>query len=72
LTRREKMWVIARYGTRAQAAIRHALANPDLSTVVVGVTGLEQLDEALAAVQAGPPLPGAALDEVEGCCQEGF
>ena len=60
-----------RYGTRAQAAIRHALANPDLSTVVVGVASLEQLDEALAAFEAGP-LPEPALAEIEACYGEGL
>ena len=60
-----------RHGTRAQTAIRHALANPDLATVVVGVASLEQLDEALAAFGAGP-LPGPALDEVEACYGEGL
>ena len=59
------------HGTRAQAAIRHALANRDLSTLVVGVASLEQLDEALAAFEAGP-LPGAATAEVEACYGEGL
>lgn len=58
------------HGTRAQAAIRHALANADLSTLVVGVAGLGQLDEALAAFGAGP-LPGAAMTEVEAAYVEG-
>lgn len=49
-----------RYGARAQTAIRYALANADLSTIVVGVETLEQLDEALAGIAAGP-LPEAAL-----------
>ena len=51
------------YGTEAQTAIRYALANPDLSTIVVGVATLEQLDEALAGIAAGP-LPEAALAEL--------
>ena len=59
-----------RHGTRAQTAIRHALANPDLSTVVVGVASLGQLEEALAAFEA-EPLPDAALAEVEACYDEG-
>jgi L-galactose dehydrogenase/L-glyceraldehyde 3-phosphate reductase len=54
------------HGTRAQTAIRHALANPDLSTVVVGVATLDQLDEALAALAMGP-LPGEALAALEEC-----
>ena len=59
------------HGTRAQAAIRHALANRDLSTLVVGVATLGQLDEALATFEAGP-LPGAAVAEVEACYAEGL
>ena len=58
------------HGTRAQTAVRHALANPDLSTVVVGVASLGQLDEALVAFEAGP-LPAAAMAEVEACYAEG-
>ena len=52
------------HGTPAQAAIRYALANPDLSTVVVGLATLAQLDEALEAFAAGP-LPAEALEELE-------
>jgi D-threo-aldose 1-dehydrogenase len=52
-----------RYGTRAQTALRYALANADLSTIVVGVESLDQLDEALAGIAAGP-LPEAALAEI--------
>ncbi len=59
-----------RHGTRAQTAIRHALANPDLSSVVVGVASLAQLEEALAAFEAGP-LPEVALAEVKACYGEG-
>jgi L-galactose dehydrogenase/L-glyceraldehyde 3-phosphate reductase len=58
-----------RYGTRAQTAIRYALANADLSTVVVGLATLEQLDEALEAFAAGP-LPQAAMAEIETCYGE--
>jgi aryl-alcohol dehydrogenase-like predicted oxidoreductase len=49
---------------RAQPAIDHALANPDLSTAVIGAASLMQLDEALATLETGP-LPGSALAEVE-------
>lgn len=52
------------HGTPAQAAIRYALANPDLSTVVVGLATLAHLDEALEAFARGP-LPAEALDEIE-------
>ncbi len=44
----------ASHGTPAQMALRFALGNRDLSTRVVGVTDLAQLDEALAAVERGP------------------
>lgn len=54
------------HGSRAQTAIRFALANPDTSCVVVGLGELDHVDEALAGFAAGP-LPGdavAALDAV--------
>lgn len=53
-------------GTRAQAAIRYALANPDLSTVLVGMAELGHLDEALAAFAAGP-LPPDRVAALEAC-----
>ena len=49
-----------RYGTRAQTAIRFALANPDLACVLVGMAELAHLEEALAAAAIGP-LPEEAL-----------
>jgi D-threo-aldose 1-dehydrogenase len=52
------------YGTRAQTAIRYALANGDLATIVVGLATLDHLDEALAAFAAGP-LPEAAVAEAD-------
>jgi aryl-alcohol dehydrogenase-like predicted oxidoreductase len=51
------------HGTRAQTAIRFALANADLSTVVVGVASLDQLSEALGGFEKGP-LPKSALDGI--------
>ncbi len=54
------------YGTRAATAIRYALANLDLSTIVVGIETLDQLDEALAGIAAGP-LPDPALAEIAAC-----
>jgi L-galactose dehydrogenase/L-glyceraldehyde 3-phosphate reductase len=57
------------HGTRAQAAIRYALANPDLSTIVVGLATLDQLEEALPAFAMGP-LPEAALATVAACHRE--
>ncbi|MEZ5823563.1 MAG: aldo/keto reductase [Geminicoccaceae bacterium] len=41
-------------GSRAQSAIRFSLAEPRLSTVVVGLASLDHLDEALAAFEKGP------------------
>jgi L-galactose dehydrogenase/L-glyceraldehyde 3-phosphate reductase len=49
-----------RYGTRAQTAIRFALANPDLSCVIVGFAEVGHIEEALAGVEMGP-LPEEAL-----------
>ncbi len=49
-----------RYGTRAQTAIRYALANRGVSGVLVGIAEVEQIDEALGAVELGP-LPEDAL-----------
>ncbi len=53
-----------RYGTRAQTAIRFALAHGDISGVVIGIGELGQIDEALAAVDLGP-LPPEALEEID-------
>ena len=44
----------------AEAAIRFVLSNPDISTALVGIASLEQLEQALAAAAKGP-LPPAAL-----------
>lgn len=49
-----------RYGTRAQTAIRFALANADIDCVVVGMAELGHLEQALAAAEMGP-LPAEAL-----------
>jgi L-galactose dehydrogenase/L-glyceraldehyde 3-phosphate reductase len=49
-----------RYGTRAQTAIRFALANPDLSCVIVGFAEVGHIEEALAGAELGP-LPKEAL-----------
>lgn len=48
------------YGTRAQTAIRFALANPDIGAVNIGLAEPRHLEEALPAVALGP-LPAAAL-----------
>ena len=52
------------YGTPAQAALRFVLGNRDLSSRVVGIADLEQLDEALEAVRQGP-LPTAAVSKLD-------
>jgi D-threo-aldose 1-dehydrogenase len=49
-----------RFGTRAQTAIRFALANPDLSCVIVGFAEIGHVEEALAGAELGP-LPEEAL-----------
>ena len=56
----------ASYGTPAQAALRFTLGNRDLSSRVIGITELAQLDEALAAVERGPLPPEgiAKLDQL--------
>jgi aryl-alcohol dehydrogenase-like predicted oxidoreductase len=59
------------YGTRAQAAVRFALANPDLATVVVGLAELRHLEEAVAA-QAKGPLPADAIARLEAVYARGF
>ena len=46
-------------GTRAQAALRFVLANPDVSGVNVGLATSRELDEALEAFEAGPLSSGA-------------
>jgi L-galactose dehydrogenase/L-glyceraldehyde 3-phosphate reductase len=52
------------HGTPAQAALRFTLGNRDLSSRVIGVTELAQLDEALAAVERGP-LPPEAIARLD-------
>ena len=59
------------YGTRAQIAVRFALANPDLATVVFGLAELGHLEEALAA-QAKGPLPADAMARFEPVYVRGF
>ena len=60
-----------RYGTRAQTAIRFALANPRIDCVVVGLAELSHLEEALAAAEMGP-LPDEALAELREVYERGF
>ena len=60
-----------RYGTRAQTAIRFALANPDIACVLVGMAELAHLDEALTAAEMGP-LPAEALRELREVYRSNF
>ena len=58
-----------RYGSRAQTAIRFALAESRLACVVFGLAELDHLEEALAAAALGPlPRDGlrALMDVYEG------
>lgn len=50
--------------TLAEAAIRFAAFAPGASTALIGVSTLEQLEAAIAAVERGP-LPDAAMEAVE-------
>lgn len=52
-----------KYGTRAQTAIRFALAQKRLACIVFGLAEIEHLDDALAAAEMGP-LPDDALAEI--------
>ena len=59
------------YGTRAQVAIRYALANPGLSGVLVGIAELEHIDQALGAIEMGP-LPEEVLNRVHALVDADF
>jgi L-galactose dehydrogenase/L-glyceraldehyde 3-phosphate reductase len=52
------------HGSPAQAALRFVLGNRDLTSRVVGITKLEQLEEAIDAVAQGP-LPSAAISKLD-------
>jgi D-threo-aldose 1-dehydrogenase len=52
-----------RYGSRAQTAIRFALAQPRLACVVFGLAEIDHLVDALAAEEKGA-LPESALNEI--------
>jgi len=52
-----------RHGTRAQTAIRFALAERRLTCVIVGLAEIGHLQEAVAAAAMGP-LPAEALSEI--------
>jgi aryl-alcohol dehydrogenase-like predicted oxidoreductase len=52
------------HGTPAQAALRFVLGNRDLTSRVIGITTIAQLDEALDAMAKGP-LPTAAISKLD-------
>ncbi len=52
------------YGSPAQTALRFVLGNRDLSSRVIGIASLADLNEALAAVEKGP-LPSAAITKLK-------
>jgi D-threo-aldose 1-dehydrogenase len=59
------------YGTRAQAALRFVLANPDVSCAIIGLAEYAHLEEALAGAALGP-LPPEALEALEPVYAGGF
>ncbi len=52
------------HGTRAQAAIRFVLSNPDIAAANIGIAEPAQLDESLPAVDLGP-LPNDILARLD-------
>lgn len=51
-------------GSLAEAAIRFALSKPEVSTALVGISSMEQLEQALAAANKGP-LSNEALERLQ-------
>ena len=60
-----------RHGTRAQAALRFVLSNPDIACAIVGLAEPAHLEEALAG-QALGPLPADAMEALERVYAGGF
>ena len=52
------------YGTPAQAALRFVLGNRDFTSRVLGISRIEQLEEALEALAQGP-LPSVGISRLE-------
>jgi aryl-alcohol dehydrogenase-like predicted oxidoreductase len=48
----------------AEASIRFVLSNPDISTALVGIASIEQLEQALTSAAKGP-LPTEAGDKLQ-------
>lgn len=61
----------AEYGSRAQTALRFVLANPDISTAVVGAAEVSHVEDAVAAEEMGP-LPPTALERLDRLYADGF
>ena len=59
------------YGTPAQTALRFVLGSRDVTTRVIGIGELAQLEEALEAVEKGP-LPSQAITRLEGLWATNF
>lgn len=51
-------------GDLVEAALRYAIAAPEMGTVLIGTATLDQLEHALAAAAKGP-LPAEALAMIE-------
>jgi aryl-alcohol dehydrogenase-like predicted oxidoreductase len=58
------------YGTRAQTAIRFALAQKKLACIIFGLAEIDHLEEAIAAQDMGP-LPEAGLKHLKQIYQKG-
>ena len=58
-------------GTRAQAAIRFVLSNPDIAAANIGIAEPAQLDESLLAVSLGP-LPDDVLARLQALYDTNF
>lgn len=65
LARAETLFAVLgdKYGTRAQTAVRFGLGDPRVTTVVIGLAELSELEEALGAVEPGG-LPEEAIAAV--------
>ena len=59
------------YGSRAQTAVRFALANGDISTVIIGLSEIAHLDQAAAAMEMGA-LPADARARLDALYETDF
>lgn len=59
------------HGTRAQAAIRFVLSNPDISAANIGVAEPAQFEESLGAIDLGP-LPAEVLARLDALYDSDF